>query len=710
MQHRVRRERADRSKFSRFYPSEWPRVRTYAEQLGTTKVAIRSVMKDDVDNRGAREERDSFGPPWDPAKYEWARDEDGAFGGGGYFFVFSPDRDLSRLMLDELERDRWIDKQTRRVMCVVPYYNGNYRLFALARLVVELDAGGSLESRLEMRSARLELYRTPFDVLRVCLELLFLVSLVVQTVCLVRAARGQGLASYFKAGLNLIDVVRMIVSYICIGLYVRTLTHELRADQKEALEQPDGPRFGKTVNPSRTFMDLPGLVQREDDYYLATAINILLTVAVLFKYLVPFPQVRILVESVTASFRELTIFLILILVVVAGYTVLGLVLFGHVVEDFKSLPDSFFAVARFAFDEGAGAYKDLVAAAGVISTSLYYWSFLIVVTVLFLNIALAIVLQAYESVKRKTSHLRQLRSEHRLSLAGVFLRHIILGREPSVFERTLPLSHLCRRRFDRASNLFKRKDSLGLVDRSFGDDGEDDIESESEQRGTPRVVQLVGRHISRAGSILAPRVQRLGLTFEIFSESHLRNLLQPRRAPFDYLLSKILSVAAVNTSLLAHDLDELEASAWDTADDGFFNRYNDNIHTYDVAALLELPLVLRCFKRVLHLVVRDHRCPYDIAPRDVDAIARELFERHAEDVPPKPSEITFRHATTGAMNHIGSAARYSQLKLDAIDARCQADAAALNAKLDRILAALAAPPPPPLDSFSLHHAQQNRND
>ena len=664
VQHRIKEEDATNSKFTGFYPVEWPRVIPFDEQVGTSKKAVAWSLEDSFEGRMAREDKKPFGPLWDQNKYEWSGDKDGAFGGGGYFVVFNSDRDISKLMLRELKKDRWIDKQTRRVMAIAPFFNGNYRLFALARLVFELDAGGGVSTRLELRSTRLELYRTPADVLRVILELLVFIAVVIQAVAMGRAFWRRGRKYFLSSGLNCVDFARIIASFVSFGLYIRTLTHDLRANQRHELDQGDEPRFGKTTSQSSKFLDLPSLVQREDDYYLAASVTILLTVMVLFKYLMPFPRVRILVESIVFSFKELSIFLALILVVAGGYSVLGVILFGHVVDEFKSFPRAFVSICRFAFDVEAGRYDDLVDAAGIISTSLFYWTFLIVVTVLFLNIALAIVLQAYEHVKLVTDHLK---ASENLNLTSVLLRYCLLFREPSLAEQQVSFLTLL---WNRLQFLFayavRRK-------RNWRDSS------------TPQYAEKV-----TDSDLLRLFRDVLGIRPHHHADD-------PRKGP-KRLEAKITSVQLANEKILAMrssvdmnvDWDEFFKSEQNFSDDSDSDSNDDDDdadgrekeapprktdlikrHHHHHLHLRDVPLVNRAFLKLLKLLVKDKRAPFTLSPSDVDGIANFVFERHAELFHPPDPDLAFKRETVGALNDLGAIVDSKHL--------------ALHAKIDLIL-------------------------
>ena len=68
-------------------------------------------------------DREPFGPAWDPVKYLWMRDHAGESGGGGFAVDFPRNRELALAKLREAEGDRWLDKQTRAVLCKFSLYN-----------------------------------------------------------------------------------------------------------------------------------------------------------------------------------------------------------------------------------------------------------------------------------------------------------------------------------------------------------------------------------------------------------------------------------------------------------------------------------------------------------------------------------------------------------------------------------------------------------
>ena len=102
----------------------------------------------------AVEDTHSFGPPWNPKKYQWIQSDTGAL--DGYQVPFVMHRTRAELQLRELQKDRWIDKQTRQVKAIISVFNANVRLFAVVTLSIDFGETGQLAPDMQLRSLRLE--------------------------------------------------------------------------------------------------------------------------------------------------------------------------------------------------------------------------------------------------------------------------------------------------------------------------------------------------------------------------------------------------------------------------------------------------------------------------------------------------------------------------------------------------------------------------
>ena len=83
---------------------------------------------------------------------------------------FPLDAEVAAYKVKELKHDRWIDKQTRKLQAVFTVYNGNLRLFAVSRLIVDFDSAGKISTSIAIGSLRLDDSVLFIDWVRVGLE------------------------------------------------------------------------------------------------------------------------------------------------------------------------------------------------------------------------------------------------------------------------------------------------------------------------------------------------------------------------------------------------------------------------------------------------------------------------------------------------------------------------------------------------------------
>ena len=96
---------------------------------------------------------------------------------------------------------------------------------------------------------------------------------------------------------------------------------------------------------------------------------------------------------------------------------------------YASLSAAFVAVSQLAL--GEGQYYDLENASGVAAAGLFYWTFVLVITVVFLNMVLSILFFSYEQLQARIDEADEI------PIGGALLRAALLGRAPSLFEEHL---------------------------------------------------------------------------------------------------------------------------------------------------------------------------------------------------------------------------------------------------------------------------------
>lgn len=545
---------------------------------------------------------------------------------------------------------------------VFPLFNANVRLFALITLIVEIGATGMIEPDIELRSLRLENYVVIEDYLRLGIEITVMAMLLWQTCTLVYDVTVLGARTYFGSLFNIADVMRQVFSYAAAGLYVRAMTHDLRISSS-AMDQPNGaPDFGETLEPSQKFLNFPSLAKREDDYILVSGVNILLTVCMLFKFLMPFPKIAILLHTVMASGKDLLMFLVLMCVIAVGYAIMGVVLFGHVLDGFSTMTKSLGSVMQFTV-LGETDYDQLVQASGVFAAGLYFWTFLILVSVLFVNMVLAIVFNAYDTIQNEISDADEV------SIMPAFMRQVVLlGRTPSLTELRMPL-HMCFKRRLSEFAMFKwlapkkRRNSGKILacdsdgERCADDCSEPDLSALRYADSHTKIYTMSSRPTKiHANATL--------FTKDTFCEKHLLLLLDP---DYSYRLFGKISLNLENKIACAKRVigtpanNDLQRKADKTA-----------VNVDEFVYLLH-----KADEEEAHIEIKD---------KDEVAIAKMVFELHGQNVVHASSDLSFKKSVRVRLDDIKDAQEKTQKSLDL-------KYADLNAKLDRLVRLVDRPAP-----------------
>ncbi len=142
------------------------------------------------------------------------------YSGGGYIANLDINRDMSKIILQELWRAKWLDDQTRGVFLEYTLFNQNQNLFCVVTLLLEyMETGGVLPFP-KIHTFRVNLHDgiTGIWVL-ICegLFLLFILYLILKHMYLIYK---HGLKDHFAVGWNLLDLFIIVASGVAIGMYV----------------------------------------------------------------------------------------------------------------------------------------------------------------------------------------------------------------------------------------------------------------------------------------------------------------------------------------------------------------------------------------------------------------------------------------------------------------------------------------------------------
>ncbi len=129
-------------------------------------------------------------------------------------------------------------------------------------------------------------------------------------------------------------------------------------------------------------------------------VALILTILRMLKFLDFQKRLGVVTRTVQHAATDLFHFGILFAIVVGGYTVLGFVAFGSAIDAFSSFSNSFDTCFQLLLGE-LGVSSFLFSHTNQIAAILYYYSYLVIVYFILLNILLAILVEAYVQVKKE---------------------------------------------------------------------------------------------------------------------------------------------------------------------------------------------------------------------------------------------------------------------------------------------------------------------
>ncbi|KAG1657693.1 Polycystic kidney disease protein 1-like 2 [Nymphon striatum] len=374
---------------------------------------IHSIMWDTVDHCGGysrimHEDRKNYGLSWDLSKsavkkIEYTYQSSSKlknipfwglidwYGGGGYIYPLPhPLRGKEKRFQKEmfrLEKEKWIDKNTRAVIVDFSVYNAQVNLFVCATILAEYQPGGGIIPYYRFDVIRLMRYHDNFGLFTLICEILFFVTIVYFTIREVRAMIKLK-KGYFKSVTNLYELTILFLSYSAIVLFI----------QREMYTVDILKLFTETKGTGYVRLQRVAAV----DEVLSYVIGFLVFLANLkFLYLLRFnKRIGILAATLKECANELSNFCVCLLILFISFVILfHLLLCSHMAEFsdmIRSAESSFtMMLGRFKFNQ--------IKLASPFLGPLVFFIFSLTATLVMVNLLLTILMQTFEEVKHNVN-------------------------------------------------------------------------------------------------------------------------------------------------------------------------------------------------------------------------------------------------------------------------------------------------------------------
>ncbi|MCL4129991.1 UNVERIFIED_CONTAM: hypothetical protein GTU68_050411 [Idotea baltica] len=327
---------------------------------------------------------------WDEYKYKTADElgtysyvgKLGMYSGGGYVLRLSGRQDWILKRMEDLQKNKWIDGNTRAVILEFSVYNANVNLFATCTILAEFNEGGGIIPKWRFEPLRLIKDDGIQGFITTVCEILFACATVFFTLKEFWNMKKQK-CSYFNSYWNIAEICIILVSYGTIVIYVyRGILTE------EALNT-----FNLTKGNGYVRIDSAANL---DQYYLYTsAVISFFSILKLIKLLQFNKKMDVLALTIRNCWDELKMFLVAFGIVFFAFSCLFFFMFTAAIEEFSQI----IPAIQTSFKMMMGKFDfEAMNQANSLSPLLFF-IFSVMNSMILINIMLTIILQAFNEVK-----------------------------------------------------------------------------------------------------------------------------------------------------------------------------------------------------------------------------------------------------------------------------------------------------------------------
>lgn len=363
--------------------------------------------------------------------YPVCRQQDSISSNPFFFGVYQNASDVILLMESYREENHWLGPlDTVSFVIDIVTYNAEVSAYAVTSLKLEYQNGGLVKPSATTISAKAIPYkRSEPYVVDILVGLCFLKDLYRQ-ICELWSKDPQFLAS-LKTFWRFIDystTVLVVTFYVVWGIVVKITA----TDVKELLEQY---HISKDTDIVKVLATITASLQKVANFTIAlrlvaTAATLCLGVRILesFRF---HPRLNVLSKTVARSLSKFSAFFLVCFVIVVTFALSGHVIFGDRVEDFSNITHSLRTCINILF--GTFNFAAMDGLLGPVAY-VYYWIYMVVVTLVLLNMTLAIVLDTYDTVRRDAE--TTLTSMHRIA-EDLFYEFLLWTRDHHCLRRAI---------------------------------------------------------------------------------------------------------------------------------------------------------------------------------------------------------------------------------------------------------------------------------
>lgn len=326
---------------------------------------------------------------------------------------FDTNYTVAAAKIEELRASgNWMDYSMAELLITIVTYNGELQGYAVTELTLEFQLGGTIVPSAYTTTALSNPYQeTAPAVLDVFVAIFFVLALLGQLLK-IRKYCHQGWRRLITDVWFMIEITSssLVIAFYAIWISIVLLMFNKQfRENLEALVKSDQSWSDDTDGKKNQLI----LTAVTDSLLRVAKLTIALRLVASFAVFVLgmrvlkrfrfHPRLSLLTRTMAYALHQFVSFFVVFIVVFMTFAVSGSVLFGDRVEEFSSLAIAMESCVNMLFGNfDTASISDMYNPVGMI----YYWVYMIVVSLVLLNMMLAIVLDAYAEVNREADQAR----------------------------------------------------------------------------------------------------------------------------------------------------------------------------------------------------------------------------------------------------------------------------------------------------------------
>ena len=285
--------------------------------------------------------------------------------------------------VQQLKKDRWLDRQTRAVFVEFTIYSLSVELAAVVQLWYEKNSAGVVRSFVQVmpiKMGHLKISQTGMTDLAA--EGFMFCMLLFYTGVAIRQMYREGLRTYFGSIWNEMDVVNYMLFYGAFAMRYAAVLNGASI----------------TFPPKDTdFIYTSAVASQIVSYKYLMGFNSILTLVRIFKLLGHVPFMARLVNILSGSAEDVIAFLLCCMVLFIGFSGAFHLTYGTHLKEWATFAECFMSLYRMA--NGEWDYDGMVEYSPM--GTFYFVIFSLLAICLLMNMFVAIIMEAYDAVKEE---------------------------------------------------------------------------------------------------------------------------------------------------------------------------------------------------------------------------------------------------------------------------------------------------------------------